>query len=503
MKKVLIISSLLSATLFADHYFNIDKKVSLTKLHSYAPLSKSRSYTPSINYYKNGSGMRFGVDHKLIINFSDLSIQQYIEKEYSLHFEKSLSEYMYVYSIDDIDEVLKISNEINNIKGVKFSHPDFILDRKVRSNDPLYNRSWHLGRINVEKAWKYTKGRGIAVGVYDEGIDIEHEDLRDNIIGFGNYSTGLKTLTMIKNTNQLDNNSKNAPSGISDTWHGTACAGIIAASGDNNLGGVGVAPQAKLIVARYSKNNISDDSQALVDMANEGASIISNSWGTNSMLPSFNETLKQISTEGRDGKGVLIFFAAGNDGCNMDKYFELVGDDDDKRLVCRNSKINDQTSPINDESESPYVISIASATYNNNIANYSNYGSAIDFVAPGGARGDSIITTDATGKNGFDYGNYTPSSNGFSGTSASAPIAAGIAALVLSENPNLSKEEVVDILKLTAHKYQKSRYNYDTDGRNDHWGYGLLDAGDAVELASTYGKIKVTNFAKTIYSNMH
>ena len=500
MKKVLLISSLLSVTLFADHYFNIDKMVSLTKLHSFAPIKKSRSFKSPINYYKNHSGMKLGVDHKLIINFSDLSIQQYIEKEYSLHFEKSLSEYMYVYSIDDIDKVLEVSNEINNIKGVEFSHPDFILDRKVRSNDPLYGSSWHLNRINIEKAWNFTKGRGIAVGVYDEGIDIEHEDLIGNIIGFGNYATGLKTLTMIKNKNQLDNDSKNAPHSTNDKWHGTACAGIIAATGDNALGSIGVAPQAKLIVARYSKNNISDDSQALIDMANEGVSIISNSWGTNNMLPSFNTTLKQLSQEGRDGKGILVFFAAGNDGCNMDKYFEMVGTGNDARLKCKDS---DTYTPISDESESPYVISIASATYNNQIANYSNYGSSIDFVAPGGARGDSIITTDAMGANGFDNGNYTPKYDGFSGTSASAPMAAGIAALVLSANPNLSKEEVVDILKITAHKYQSTRYHYDSNGRNDHWGYGMLDAGDAVELASTYGKIQTTNFAKTIYSNLH
>jgi subtilisin family serine protease len=500
LKKILLISSLLSVTLFADHYFNMDKIVSLTKLHSYAPLKKSRSFKPAINYYKNSSGMRLGVDHKLIINFLDLSIQEYIEKEYSLHFEKSLSKTMYVYSIDNIDKVLEVSNEINGIKGIEFSHPDFILDRKVRSNDPLYYDSWHLDRINIEKAWRYTKGRGIAVGVYDEGIDIEHEDLRGNIIGFGNYSTGLKRLTMINNINQLNNDLRNAPNSQNDKWHGTACAGIIAATGDNELGSVGVAPQAKLIVARYSKNNISDDSKALIDMANEGVSVISNSWGTNNMLPSFNTTLKQLSQEGRDGKGILVFFAAGNDGCNMDKYFEVIGIGDDARLICRDNSSYDK---INDESESPYVLSIASSTYNNNIANYSNYGSAIDFVTPGGARDDSIITTDATGYLGFNNSNYTQDYDGFSGTSASAPMAAGIAALVLSVNPNLSKEEVVDILKQTAHKYQSNRYPYDSNGRNDHWGYGMLDAGDAVELALTYGKIQTSNFAKTIYSNLH
>ncbi|NPA58889.1 MAG: S8 family serine peptidase [Epsilonproteobacteria bacterium] len=500
MQKIVFFLSFISVTLFGDFYFNGNKKVNLTKLHSYAPLSKSRDYKSPINYYKNDAGMRLGIDKKIIVNFSDLSIQAYIEKEFSLHFIKSLNEHMYLYSLKNSDEAIKISNKLNNIKGIKFSHPDFIIDKKTRSNDPLYNASWHFDRINVEKAWRYTKGAGVIVGVYDEGIDIEHEDLRDNIIGFGNYADGLGKITVVHNQSTLDNYDINAPRNISDKWHGTACSGVIAAKMDNGKGTTGIAPQSKLIVARYSNNNISSDIQALYDMANHGAAIISNSWGTNSMVPSFNEALEDLSERGRGGKGVLIFFAAGNDGCNMDKYYEIVSNGYEQRLECRDSS---EFEEINDESESPYVISIASATYNNQIASYSNYGSAIDFVAPGGAYGDSIITTDASGSNGFVRGNYTPASAGFSGTSASAPMAAGIAALVLSENHNLSKEEVIDILKTTANKYQSRTYPYDKNGRNDHWGYGMLNAGDAVELASNYGKIKVENFAKTIYANMH
>jgi subtilisin family serine protease len=105
------------------------------------------------------------------------------------------------------------------------------------------------------------------------------------------------------------------------------------------------------------------------------------------------------------------------------------------------------------------------------------------------------------GSKGFGPYNYTPMSGGFSGTSASAPMAAAIATLVLSVNPSLSKEEVLEIFKATAIK--AGGYPYDINGRNDHWGYGRLEAGDAVELAAEYGKIGTTNFAKTIYSDLH
>ncbi len=498
MRKSLLILPLLCISLFGDFYFNKNQKVELKKLHAYAPLRVDKNFKSKISYYKNSSGLRLGVEDKIIVCFSDLSIQEYIEKEYSLSFIRSITKNMYVYRVKDKDIALKIANRLNSEKGIKFSHPDFVVDKKTRSNDPLFDSQWHLDRIDVEGAWRYTRGAGVVVGVYDEGIDLEHEDLRENIIGFGNYSDGYKQLTMIKSYSQLNNRDKNAPRSSTDFWHGTACAGIVAAKADNFKGGAGVAPEAKLIVARYSKDNISNDSQALVDMANEGASIITNSWGTNSMFPSFEETLKLLSEKGRDGKGVLVFFAAGNDGCNMDRYYEVISDDpSDPRVACRDSS---NFAPINDESESPYVLSVASATYNNRIASYSNYGSAIDFVAPGGANGDSIITTDAMGYKGFSSGNYTPWSNGFSGTSASAPMVAGVAALVLSANPSLTKEEVVDILKSTARKLGQYEYK---NGRNDHWGYGMVNANEAVKMAINYGEMRSDNFATTIYKDLH
>ncbi len=511
MFRFLALITFSTTSLIASFYYNGDKKVQLIALNPPAIVkneNNNKKQDNEVKYYKTKSGLTLGVDKKIIINFENLNIQGYIEKEFSLHFIKALTKNMYLYSIKDSSKALKIANKINTIKGVKFAHPDFILKKRVRTNDPLYDASWHLNywHLNMPKAWQYTKGEGVVVGVYDEGIDLGHEDLRANIIGFGNYANGLKRLTMFDSFNSLDeyyshlnNYDENAPSSSSDRWHGTACSGIVAALGDNYEGSVGIAPKAKLIVARYSKNNISDDSQALIDMANNGAAIITNSWGTNNIIPSFNETLKLLSQEGRDGKGVLLFFAAGNDGCNMDKYFRTYGDEDNPKIECSN---NPSDTPINDESESPYVISIAASTNNNHIAPYSNYGSAIDFVAPGGLDNDSIITTDAMGSNGFSYGDYTPQYNGFSGTSASAPMAAAVAALILSANPNLSKEEVIEILKYTAKKV--GRYPYDSNGRNDHWGYGLINAGDAVELAVTYGKrIDSKNFASKIYQSLH
>ena len=504
LKKSILLLTLSSVSLFSSFYYNFDKKVPLVSINK-PVVSKSfnKNSSKQIRYYKSASGKVLGVDNQIIIYFKDLDIQEYIEKEFSLKYIQTLSKNMYVYSIDDSSKTLDIANRLNEIKGIKFAHPDFIINKENRSNDPLFGESWFMNywHLNIQKAWQYSEGEGIIVGIYDEGFDLEHEDLRSNIIGFGNYSDGLKNLTMIDNFSNanefyahLNNNDKNAPRSVGNRWHGTACAGIIGAIKDNYLGNTGIAPKSKLIVARYSKNNISYDSKALIDMANNGAAIISNSWGTNNMLPAFEETLKLLATEGRDGKGVLIFFAAGNDGCNQDGYFKAYG----SKIICSDDPSD---MPINDESESPYVISIAATTNNNQIASYSNYGSSIDFAAPGGYNNDSIITTDAMGAKGFDYGNYTPKYNGFSGTSAAAPMAAGVAALILSVNPNFTKDEVIEILKATAKKY--GQYPYDNNGRNDHFGYGFINAGDAVEFAKNYGKHTTKSFSSIIYKTMH
>ncbi len=493
--KILILSFLFTSSLFAEHFISHGQTVTLTKLAA-APLRQSRSVKTSVDYYKTDSGKQLGVDNKLIISFEDLSIQHYIEKEFSLSLIKKLNPHMFVYKVTNRSKTLSLANSLSLIEGVAFCHPDFIIKKKNRTNDPLFSQTWHLGDnrgINALEAWNYTKGRGIIIGLYDEGIDLTHEDLRDNIIGYGNFNNADGQIDMLSDGVRLSNSLHNAPASVSDEWHGTSCAGLMIAKGDNQRGSVGVAPEAKLLALRYANSNISRDIEAFYEMDKKGAAIISNSWGTYSMFDTFNSALKDLSINGRNGKGLLIFFAAGNDGCNMDEYYRISPDGTTQCLAKP-----DNATQINDESESPYVISIAASTQYNRIANYSNYGSSIDFTAPGSQYPAAIVTTDATGRLGRNSSNYTTS---FSGTSAAAPIAAASAALVLAENPTLSREEVIDILRYTAKKL--GDFAYDFKGRNDHWGYGLIDAGEAVKLASIYGKANSENFAHKIYQDLH
>lgn len=457
--KLALIIFMIGVPLFGDYYISHGQQ---QKLY---PLKQTRSIkNVSKLYYADIHGNKFGVDNTLIICFKDNKQNHQIESKYKLSFQKQLSPTLYLYKIADKTKTLFLANQISQEPTVKFAHPNFQISKKQRVADDYYKSEWHLHNrdvpgadINVEKAWQYTKGDGIVAGIIDEGIDIDHKDLRENIIGFANFN---------------DPNS-DYPGTDTGNWHGTACAGLLCAA-ENGTGIVGVAPHTKLVAVRYSDNNVADDIAAFMYMMKNDVDVITNSWGSYTNLDAYNEVFKTLATQGRDGKGILIFFAAGNDRKNLD--------DPD----------------INDESESPYVISIGSSTEHDTISNYNNFGSSLDFLAPGGVQGGEMVTTDATGAKGYTDWNYNFN---FIGTSASAPIAAGVSALMLSANPDLTRDEVIDILKKTSKKIGDYRY---LNGKNDHAGYGRIDAGKAVKMAKYYHKSNtyssnLSNFAHLMY----
>ncbi len=464
--KLLIIIPLWTLSLFGAHFINAGQTVTLHLLKQSRALPSAPA---NALFYQDDHGKTYGVTDEIIVSFNDLSAQAEIEKTYQLKRLKRLSTTMFLYKIAQADQTLTQSTKLHSEPAVKFAQPNFILQKQKRTADPYYKYLWHLKNsihagadINVETAWQYTKGAGITGAVIDEGIDIGHDDLRANIAGFANY----------------DDPDSNYPASKTGEWHGTACAGLMVAA-ENHTGVVGVAPEARLYAVRYSDSDIAQDIRAFYDLMQEGVSVISNSWGSYSNLDAYNEIFKELATKGRDGKGILIFFAAGNDTKNLD------------------------TPGIDDESESEYVTSITASTNQDNIAPYCNYGSSVDFAAPGGSFGGELVTTDAMGEAGYTTWNYNFH---FIGTSAAAPVAAGVAMLILAENPDLTRDEVLDILRQTAVKI--GSYPYDANGYNIYAGYGRIDAGRAVALAHRY-KLKTTgeqplfdNFAHVMFESV-
>ena len=316
--------------------------------------------------------------------------------------------------------------------------------------EPYYKYSWHqkpmskLGaiqqisnksHINIEKAWKITRGKGAIVAIIDTDFDIYHSDLSNNIQSSFNAGTNNSDVFPLRNGSS----------------HGTSVAGVIGAT-VNGEGTVGTAPESKMILINFPFSGpISNIIKAFDYAQKNGAKIINCSWGGRYASPALKYKLKELYDE-----NIIVVFATGNNGINIDNL------------------------DIGAESKLPTVLGVGATNEDNIRALYSNYGSTLDFVAPGGKYG--VLTTDVTGDMGINNTQNLVNKNySFrTGTSFSAPNASGVIALMVSVNPKLTPDETREIIITTADKIVGK---YDSDGFNIELGYGKLNAYKAVMKA--------------------
>jgi subtilisin family serine protease len=366
---------------------------------------------------------------------------------------------------------------------------------QAAANDPLAVEQWHLyrsitdtvpgtGQIFADLAWDQTLGDPqVVVAVVDTGIDIDHEDLVDKIVGGFDAVDGDNDPRPECSWSQ-DGRAEAPDCPASAPYresHGTAVSGLVAAHGNNGLGVSGVCPLCSIMPVRFigdTANSSLTTAETFTRAVNEGAWVINNSWGSGisryfPLSQSELTALRHARTQGRGGKGTVITFAAGNDTADVaaDAYARQ-GD----------------------------VIAVAATTNLDDWAYYSNYGREIDVAAPavGGAVPEDsygIVTTDYTGDDGYDAANYT---NTFGGTSAASPIVAGLAGLLLSRNPELTADQVRLLLTSTADKIVadkvdwptvagediKTLWAYDANGHSLGFGWGRVNAAAATTAAS-------------------
>ncbi len=409
-------------------------------------------------------------------------------------------------------DAIAASNMLKGQDGISSAEPNLHreLALKAVADDPLFTRQWHLGRpvgdqvpgtgeVRADDAWEVTKGNAdVVVAVFDSGTDWEHPDLIGNVrqdLMF-DASAGDGDPKPECEASQDGNGESPLCTSASRPFresHGTSVSGTIAAVADNQLGVAGVCPQCKLAPVRLlgeSTNNGLTIAEAFAkscdpdnDGSGNGSWIINNSWGPGFSLffplsRSERDAFDVCRTIGRQGKGTVILFAAGNSTADVssDAY-----------------------------AKNPYVIGVAASTNLDDWASYSNFGAEVDIAAPslGGTVNEDnfgIVCTDVRGVEGYstDAGEFDVDYNpGFSGTSAASPVAAGVAGLVLSANPDLSAEQVRLILTRTAVKIRADKvpweqifgqdieaaFDYDVTGHSIGFGYGRVDAAAAVALA--------------------
>lgn len=370
---------------------------------------------------------------------------------------------------------IKVAVALQQDKGILIAEPDLaskILAKGVAlPTDSLISDQWHLRNVGhhrgtsvgflqgadarIVDAWKIARTAGqpnTVVAVIDDGFDLSHPD----------FSTPGKVVHPWDFTRRSPD-----PRPDFGDWHGTACAGVAVATG--GAGSViGAAPGCSLMPVRWGPDLSDAQIEAWFNyVTTKGASVVSCSWGAaNPHFPlstRASRAIQKCASEGRDGKGCIIVFAAGNSNHDIN---------------------NPGAGTVDGFAIHPDVIAVAASTSQDARSNYSNFGREVSICAPSsGSGGWGILTSDVTGfdpntgiARGYADGDYTYD---FGGTSSACPLVAGVAALLLSVNPNLSRQQLKDVIQKTARKIGNPAL-YDATGHSAEFGYGCIDSFRAV-----------------------
>lgn len=430
------------------------------KLNSIKNKPNVRTVYPS---FVSSNGSKVGLSDYLYVklkNPSDYSLLQQKANQYNIDIIEQNQFMPLWYTLRCNENTLQSSLELANIlfetSLFASSIPDLLVDDLLLcANDTNFGDLWGLNNssnpnvdINACAAWIITEGNGINVAILDQGIELTHNDLQNNI-----------------SQNSYDTESNSSPSQIFGN-HGTHVAGTVSAIKDNNLQVVGVAPQSTLMSISNSLSGTPNSRIRRADGINwawqNGADVINNSWGSGVQYDVIDDAIESALNNGRNGLGTIVIFASGND-------FGGVG------------------YPANSNSN---ILAVGAIASNGNRSNFSNFGNELDIVAPGSA----ILST--INNNGTDT---------FNGTSMAAPHVAGVAALILSVNPNLTVQEVNTIIESSAQKIGGYSYLNNSNRPNGTWndemGYGLVDAYAAVQMAQQFTNSELEDIDIVCYNN--
>jgi subtilisin family serine protease len=317
-------------------------------------------------------------------------------------------------NVSEQDVVARLSRR----PELKFAELDRVVRPAMAVNDPYFGSEWHLAKIGASTAWDTAMGAGVTIAVLDSGVNVNHPDLKANLVpGYNVYSN---------NTDLTD-----------VCGHGTAVAGTAAATGNNAAGVAGVAGAAKIMPVRIAYEDptlgcyayFSTIASGITYAADHGARVANISYvgiaGSSAVLS---------AARYMNGKGGVVMVSAGN------------------------NNIDENVTP------DPALVVVSATDSNDAKASFSSWGSFVTISAPG----TYIWTTN----NSLGYSQWQ-------GTSFSAPVVAGVAALMMSARPDLSGDQIKSLMYSTA-------IDLGAAGRDPIFGYGRVNAAAAVQAAKAY-----------------
>ena len=357
-------------------------------------------------------------------------------------------------------DALEASVQLQDDPRVKIAEPVFEehIPGRLTPTDPRYGDQWQWSNtgqaggtagadVSAEDAWDRTRGAGIRVAVIDNGFLATHEDLRAGIVGDSGFfiqADPRPTFT-------------HGTTGMPGSDHGTFCAGMAGARQGNGVGVSGAAPESDLMLLACLNDQVGNqltlaravayaaDPSSEVTGADPatGADILVSSLGPNGaawdLTTPLELAIEFAAANGRGGVGMAIFWAASN-GNDVDVMQDEVVSHADVIAVVRSN--------------------------NRDLEDNAARGAEVELIAPG-------VNVFSTGGNGgYRFG---------TGTSYAAPAAAGCAALALSVNPTLTRDQLRSIMRDTADKI--GGVVYDANGHNDDYGFGRVNAAAAVKAA--------------------
>ncbi|MEA3447795.1 MAG: S8 family serine peptidase, partial [Bacteroidota bacterium] len=379
---------------------------------------------------------------------------------------------------DKIHEVKQLVKEMNNLPEIEYAEKAPLFRISMVPDDPYYGETsgsfgtaeanWHLTNINAEAAWDITTGdNSIVVAILDNAIYVDHPDLQNKVVEQVDLGNGDNDPTPPENTY---------------IWsHGTHGAGLIAAETNNGVGVASIGYDVSIMAVKLGDD--ASDGQAMaagfegiVWAADHGADVINMSWGSPQYFTTMQNTVNYAYN-----KGCVLVGAAGNNGNGQE------------------TQMNPDI-PINYvgyPAALDHVIAVGSNDVGDNKSNFSNYGTWLDVLAPGGyyneglfgvgaftvlsttisEAGDLNSILDGTGGGAAEYG-VSGQYDLMQGTSMAAPVTSGLCGLMLSANPDLTPEKLTAILKATCD-------NVDAENTEfiDSIGAGRINAAAAVQAS--------------------